>query len=101
SFPMNGEAACPNCCHLPLPRSRGSCPEGTEGVVFIWTHFGGNAVSPKWIIEDGRDIWVVKCAALLRRKRSVFQENGHLTTQRSQEQFRLRFGEPEGSPKRV
>ena len=32
SFPINGEAACPNCCHLPLPRLRGSSAEGSEGV---------------------------------------------------------------------
>jgi hypothetical protein len=51
------------------------------------------------MIKDERDIWVVKCAASLRRKRSVFKENGHLTTQMSQKQFRLRFGGPEGSPK--
>ena len=70
-----------------------------EGSFSIWTHFGGNPVSPKWIMKDGRDIWVVKCAASLRRKRSVFEENGHLTTQMSQKQFCLRFGGPEGSPK--
>ena len=39
-----------------------------EGGISIWTHFGGNLVSPKWMIEDERDIWVVKCAASLRRK---------------------------------
>ena len=44
---MNGEAASGSSWDMPLPRSRGSCPEGTEGVVFIWTHFGGPAVLPK------------------------------------------------------
>ena len=63
---------------------------------FIWTHFGGNLVSPKWMIEDERDIWVVKCAALLLRKRSVFEENGHLTTPMSQKQLRLRLGDQKG-----
>ena len=32
SFPMNGEAARPNCFRLPLPRLRGSSAEGSEGV---------------------------------------------------------------------
>ena len=84
-----------NATHRPIPPEEAACK-----VFSIWTHFGGNLVSPKWMIEDERDIWVVKCAALLLRKRSVFEENGHLTTQMSQEQFRLRFGGPEGSPKR-
>ncbi|AMS29924.1 hypothetical protein AEM38_11475 [Hyphomonadaceae bacterium UKL13-1] len=51
------------------------------------------------MIKHERDICVVKCAASLRRKRSVFEENGHLTTQMSQEQLRQQFGETEGSPK--
>ena len=60
---------------MPLPHSRGSCPEGTEGVVFIWTHFGGNLVSPKWIMKDR--------ARHLGRQVSVFFENGSLATQQS------------------
>jgi hypothetical protein len=70
-----------------------------EFVLPIWTYFGATYVPPKWMIKDGRDIWVVKCAASLRRKRSVFEENGHLTTQMSQEQLRQRFGGPERAPK--
>jgi hypothetical protein len=38
-----------------------------EFVLPIWTYFGATYVPPKWMIKDGRDIWVVKCAALLRR----------------------------------
>ncbi|OYU51017.1 MAG: hypothetical protein CFE27_14560 [Alphaproteobacteria bacterium PA1] len=37
------------------------------GSFSLWTHLGGNLVPPKWMIKDGRDIWVVKCAALQRR----------------------------------
>jgi len=33
----------------------------------IWTHFGGNLVSPKWIMKNERDICVVTRAASLRR----------------------------------
>ena len=76
----------------PLPRPLSQGERGDS----IWTHFGGNAVSPKWSIEDGRDIWVVKCAASLRRKRSVFEENGHLTTPMSQKELRLRLGDQNG-----
>ncbi len=60
------------------------------------TYFGENHVPPKQIIEDWRDIWVVKCAASLRRERSVFAENGHLTTPRSQKQLRQRLGDQNG-----
>ena len=49
----------------PLPAGEGSC--------FVLTHFGGNPVSPKWIIEDVRDIWVVKYAALPRREAIRFR----------------------------
>ncbi len=31
-YPTSGDAACLERCRLPLPRLRGSCPEGTEGV---------------------------------------------------------------------
>ncbi len=51
--------------HLPSP------PEG--GGYFVWTHFGGNYASPKRILEDERDVWVVKCAASLRREAIRFR----------------------------
>jgi hypothetical protein len=60
-------------CRFPI--SWGSCPEGTEGVVFIWTHFGGNLVSPKWIIEHERDIWVVKCPFSSKTDRVATQQS--------------------------
>ena len=42
---------------------------------FIWTHFGGNLVSPKWSIEHGRDIWVVKCPFSSKTDRLATQQS--------------------------
>ncbi len=36
SFPASGEAAGGSSWDTPLPRLRGSCPEGTEGVLAYW-----------------------------------------------------------------
>ncbi|MFO0317456.1 MAG: hypothetical protein ACK51R_10225, partial [Hyphomonadaceae bacterium] len=47
-------------CATSLHSTSLSHPKHTRGFS-IWTHFGENPVSPKWIIEHPRDIWVVKC----------------------------------------
>ncbi|WP_290816769.1 hypothetical protein, partial [Aquidulcibacter sp.] len=78
SFPMNGEAACPSYCHMPLPRSRGSSGEASEGVFQKALKRFGDPSGPRNRKRNCFcDIWIVKCAASLRRKRSVFEENGH------------------------
>ncbi|MFN5271194.1 MAG: hypothetical protein ACK5DN_13690, partial [Hyphomonadaceae bacterium] len=41
----------------------------------IWTHFGENPVSPKWIIEHPRDIWVVKCPFSSKTDRVATQQS--------------------------
>jgi len=40
-----------------------------------WTHFGGNPVSPKWIIEDERVICVVKCPFSSKTDRVATQQS--------------------------